>query len=143
MFVDGELLFSNEQAVTAAAASTNALDLGAVRDIGVGKQLYVVVVVTEAMTDASSNSTLAVALETDSTDTFTPDVTRTLFTFPALSAVGTAKFAPIGPDDMNLRYAQLKYTPANGDLSTGKFTAFITADIQKYKAYPDNVTITG
>lgn len=142
MYVDSQLLFSDAQAVTAAAGSTNTIDLGAVRDIGVGEQLYVVCLCDVAMTDGSSDSTLAVALETDSTTTFTPDATRTLFTFSALSAAGTVKYAALGPDDINLQYARLKYTPANGDLTTGSFTAFITKDIQKYKAYADNVTIS-
>jgi hypothetical protein len=142
MYVDSQLLFSDAQAVTATAASTNSIDFGAVRDIGVGEQLYVVCLVDVAMTDGSSDSTLAVALETDSTTTFTPDATRTLFTFAALSAAGTVKIAALGPDDINLRYAQLKYTPANGNLTTGSFTAFITKDIQKYVAYADNVTIS-
>jgi hypothetical protein len=142
MFVDAQLLFSDAQAVTAAAASTNYVDLGAVRDAGVGQSLYVVCVCDVAMTDGSSDSTLAVALETDSTSTFTPDATRTLFTFSALSAAGTVKISRLGPDDLNLRYAQIKYTPANGNLTTGSFTTFITTDIHKWAAYADAVTIS-
>ena len=142
MIIDAQNLFSDAQAVTAAAASTNSIDFGAVRDIGVGEELYVVVVCDVAMTDSGSDSTLAVALETDSTTTFTPDATRTLFTFGALSAAGTIKIARLGPDDINLRYAQLKYTPSGGDLTTGSFTAFIAKDVQKYIAYADNVVIS-
>ena len=142
MYLDSQLLFADAQAVTAAAASTNAVDFGAVRDIGVGERLYVVVSVDVAMTDAGSDSTLAVALEGDSTTTFTPDFTRTLFTFSALSAAGTVKIAALGPDDLNLQYAQLRFTPANGNLTTGSFTAFITKDIQKYTSYADNITIS-
>lgn len=142
MYVDSQLLFSDAQAITAAAGSTNTIDFGAVRDIGVGEQLYVVALLDVAMTDSGSDSTLAVALETDSTTTFTPDATRTLFTFSAASAAGTVKYAALGPDDINLQYARLYYTPANGNLTTGSVTAFITKDIQKYKAYADNVTIS-
>ena len=142
MIMDAQLLFSDAQAVTAAAASTNYINFSAVRDIGVGEPLYVVVTVDVAMADTGSNSTLAVALETDSTSTFTPDATRTLFTFSALSAAGTTKIARLGPDDINLQYAQLRYTPANGDLSAGSFTAFITHDVQKYTSYADAITIS-
>ena len=88
MYVDAQLLFSDAQAVTSAAGSTNTIDLGAVRDIGTGKTLYVVVTVDVAMTDASSDSTVTVALEGDSTTSFTPDGTATLFTIPAVSAAG-------------------------------------------------------
>lgn len=142
MYVDALLLFSDAQAVTAAAASTSHIDFGAVRDMGTGEDLYVVVTCDVAMTDASSNSTLAVAIEGDSTSTFTPDYTRTLFTFDALSAAGTVKIAKLSPADVNLRYLQLKYTPANGDLTTGSFTAFITTAIDRYVAYADNITIS-
>jgi hypothetical protein len=142
MIVDAQLLFSDEQAVTAAAGSTNTIDLSAVRNIGVGENLYVVVVCTTAMTDTGSDSTLAVALEGDSTTTFTPDSTKTLFTFSALSAAGTTKIAKLSPDDINLRYARLKYTPGGGDLTTGSFTAFITKDVQAYTSYADNITIS-
>lgn len=144
MYVDSQLLFSDAQAVTAAAGSTNTIDLGAVRDIGTGAQLYVVVVCDVAMTDGSSDSTLAVALEGDSTTSFTPDGTDTLFTFSALSAIGTIKYAALDPGMASLqyRYIRLKYTPAGGDLTTGSFTAFITSDISKYTSYADGITIS-
>ena len=142
MYVDKELLFSDAQAVTAAAASTNIVDFGAVRDIGVGEELYIVVSVDVAMADSGSDSTLAVALECDSTDSFTPDSTRTLFTFSAASAAGTVKISRLSADDINLRYARLYYTPANGNLSAGSFTAFIAKDIQKYTNYADNIVIS-
>ena len=142
MYVDKLLLFSDAQAVTATAASTSSVDFGEPRDLGVGEELYIVCVCDVAMTDSGSDSTLAVAIEGDSTTTFTPDSTRTLFTFSALSAIGTTKIARVQPDDINLRYAQLKYTPGGGDLTTGSFTAFITNNIQKYTSYADNVTIS-
>lgn len=143
MYVDSQLLFSDAQAVTAAAASTNSIDLGAVRDIGTGEPLYIVCVCDVAMTDASSNSTLAVTLEGDSSTTFTPDGSDALFTFSALSAAGTVKYARLNPAmASNYRYLQLRYTPANGDLSTGSFTAFIAKDIDRYVSYADNITIS-
>lgn len=144
MLMDKLLEFSSAQAVTAAAASTNIVDLSAVRDIGTGKSLYVVCVCTVAMTDGSSDSTLAVSLEGDSTSTITPDATDTLFTFDAVSAAGTVKIAKLDPGSapLQLRYIQLRYTPANGNLTTGSFTAFLTDNVQKYKAYADAVTIS-
>ena len=144
MILDAELQFSDAQAVTAAAGSTNTIDLSQVRDIGTGESLYVVVACTVAMTDASSDSTLTVALEGDSTTTFTPDGTQDLFTFPATSAAGTVKIAKLDPgaDPLQYQYIRLKYTPANGNLTTGSFDAYLTKDIQKFVAYADSITIS-
>lgn len=144
MYVDAQLLFSDAQAVTAAAASTNYVDLGAVRDIGTGQDLYVVVVCDVAMTDSGSDSTLDVILYGDSTTTFTPDASQTLFTFPAVSAAGTVKIAKLDPSSAPLqyRYIELYYSPNNGNLSTGSFTAFITHNIDQYTSYADGITIS-
>ena len=98
MYVDALLLFSDAQAITAAAASTDYLDQGAARDLGVGKQLYVVIVCDVAMTDGSNDSTLTVALYGDTTSTFTPDGSQTLVTIPALTAIGTRFVIPIAPE---------------------------------------------
>lgn len=142
MYVDAKLLFSDAQAVTAAAASTDYLDLGSARDLGTGQPLYVVIICDVAMTDGSSNSTLTVSLQGDSTTTFTPDGSQTLVTIPALTAVGTKFVIPIAPELTKYRYLQLYYTPNNGDLTTGSFTAFITTNPQLDAKYADNITIS-
>lgn len=144
MILDSLLQFSDSQAVTAAAGSTNTIDTGAARDIGTGQPLYVVVVTKVAMTDSGSDSTLTVALEGDSTSTITPDGTQDLFTIPALSAVGDTFIAALDPAAAPLGYQflRLKYTPNNGSLTTGSFSAFLTNDIQRWKPYAKNYTIT-
>jgi hypothetical protein len=144
MILDAQLLFSDAQAVTAAAGSTNTVDLGSVRDIGTGEPLYIVVTTDVAMTDAGSDSALVVALEGDSTAVFTPDGTQDLFTSPAVSPAGSIFIARLNPGmpPLQYRYARLKYTPSNGDLTTGSFTACIVHDIQKFVAYAKNYTIS-
>lgn len=146
MFVDKQTLFSDAQAITAAAASTNYIDLGpgALRDIGTGEDLYVFVSVDVAFTDGSSDSTLTVALEGDSTTTITPDGSETLFTIPALAAAGAVYYAKLAPGGaaQQFRYVQLKYTPNNGNLTTGTVTAGVVKDIQKFRAYPSGTSIS-
>lgn len=143
MILDAHNLFSDAQAVTAAAASTNLIDLGAARNIGVGEPLFVVVCVDVVFTDSGSNSTLTVDLHGDSTTSFTPDGLQTLFIIPALAAAGNVYAARISPDfASNFRYMQLYYTPNNGDLTTGTLTSFITHDVQKYTSYADGITIS-
>jgi hypothetical protein len=144
MILDADLLFSYAQAVTAAAASTNSVDLSSVRDIGTGENLYIFVTVDVALTDSGSDSSVAVALEGDSTTSFSPDGTVTLFTIPALAAAGSTYLVKLSPGSAPLqyRYIQLKYTPANGNLTTGSFTAGIVKDIAKFTAYADAYTIS-
>ena len=143
MLFDAQNKYSDAQAVTADAASTNIIDHGAVRNLGVGENLYVVVSVDVAMTDASSNSTCTVTLETDDNASFSSATTaQTIGTFAALAAIGTRLVARLQPDKVNERYTRLKYTMANGDLSTGSFTAFLTKEIDAYTAYADAITIS-
>lgn len=142
MYVDAALLFSDAQAVTAAAASDSYLDQGAARYLGTGQPMFVVVVVDVDMTDASSDSTLTVSLYGDSETTFTPDGSVTLGTIPAVTTAGTVFVFPVPPDALKYRYLELYYTPNSGNLSTGSFTAFLTPTPQLYTSYPDNVTIS-
>jgi hypothetical protein len=142
MYVDALLLFSDAQAITASAESTSYIDLGAARDIGVGKPLYVVIIVDVAMTDVSSDSTVTVSLYGDSETTFTPDGSQTLVVIPALTAAGTKYVIPIAPGLTNYRYLELYYAVANGNLTTGSFTAFITDTPQLDAVYPDGITIS-
>lgn len=146
MIIDASLQFSSAQAITAAAGSTNTIDLGpgALRDIGTGEDLYVALVVTTAFTDSGSDSTLTVALEGDSTTSFTPDGTRDLFVIPALAAIGDTFFAKLDPGEGGLQYQyiRLKYTPNNGNLSAGAVSANLTKDIAKWRAFAKGYTIS-
>lgn len=147
MYVDKENMFSQAQAVTAAAGSTHTINQGVVGglNLGVGGDLYIVVVVTTALTDGGSNTSTVVALEGDSTTSFSPDATRDLFSFAQAAAAGTMKFARFQPDGgpEALQYLRLKYTPAGADLTGGAFSAFLTHDIQAAKNYAKGYTISG
>lgn len=143
MYLDSQLQFSDGQAVTSAAASTNLIDLGAARDIGSGRDLYVVVNCTTAMTDTGSDSTLQVDIQTDDNSSFSSATTaQTVGTFAATSAAGTQLIAKIDVAKVQERYVRLYFTPAGGDLSGGAFDAFVAYDIEKHKVYADNITIS-
>ena len=141
--IDRQIRFSNAQAVTAAAASEDAIDLGTARQLGDGSTLYIVVTCTTAMTDGSSDSTLAVKVQSDSDSAFgSPTDVQTIGTFPATSAAGTQFIVPLMHFTTAERYIRLYYTPANGNLTTGSFTAFLTDSPQVWSAYPDAITIS-
>ncbi len=144
MFLDAHNLFSDAQAVTAAAGSTNTIDLGANRDIGTGENIYLALNVDIVMTDAGSDSAITVALEGDSTASFTPDGTKDIITIPAVTAAGTQFFVKLDPGSapLQFQFIRLLYTPTNGNLTTGSFTASLVKDIDKWKSYPDNITIS-
>jgi hypothetical protein len=143
MYVDKLALFSDAQAVTATAASTDYMDMGVARNIGVGSDLYVFVTVDVALTDSGSDSTITVSLEGDSTTTFTPDASQTLFIIPALAAAGQKYYAKVSPDMAgNYRYLQLRYTTTGGNLTTGSFTAGLTTVIDKQNNYASGFSIS-
>lgn len=144
MLVDVENQFSDAQAITATAPSTNVIDLSdTIRDIGTGENLYVVTLLDIAMTDAGSDSTVQVDLQKDTVEGFgSPELGQTLFTFAAISAPPLAKFARIQPDAADQRFLRLNYVVAGGSLTTGSFTSFITKDIQKWRAYFTSIKVS-
>ena len=146
MLLDSQLQFSAAQAVTAAAGSTNTIDTNVAggRDLGTGEPLYIVASVITTLTDGGSNAGTVVALEGDSTTTFTPDGTENLFTFAQAAVAGTIKIARLQPGSAPLayRYLRLKFTPTTADLTGGTISAWMTNRIDKWKAYADNITIS-
>lgn len=145
MILDAQNLFSDAQAITATAVSTNSIDLGMTSgyDLGAGEDLYVHLNVDVAFTDSGSDSTVTVTLVTDDNAALSsPTAVQTLGTFPALSAVGAKIVACIQPGLSFERYVGLNYTLANGNLTTGSITAALVKDPDAYKSYPDAITIS-
>lgn len=143
MFIDKFLLFDNAAAHLTTEASTDYLDLGINRNIGVGENLYFVAVVTTAFTDAGSDSTMTLTLEVDDNTSFSsPTTAMTIGTFAALSAIGSRLVARLQPDTIVERYMRVKYTVAGGNLTTGSFSTSIVHDIQAFTVYAKGYTIT-
>ncbi len=137
MLMDAELLFSDEQAVTTTAASTNIVDLlAANRDIGKGEDLELIVSVDEAVT-ASGAATVVFALQTDDNSGFSS--ATDLF---ATAAIGKATLvAGYVPVKIKLprgieRFLRVNYTVATGPLTAGKFTAAIVRNVDDQQIYP-------
>ena len=139
MIFDKTLIFSWEQAITAAAASTNALDLGKMgraplhaadlpRDFARAAQIPLLIQVVETFNNLTS---LKIDIELDSTAVFTPDKTITIGTF-SLAELKAGFKVPwtLLPQGIDLRYAQLKFTPAGTAPTTGKITAGIVAAVE-------------
>lgn len=153
MIVDKFNEFSDAQAVTATAISTNVIDLSplgggqgvnTVRDIGSGEELYLVVRTVETATAAGA-ATLNVSLESDSTENLATSPTVHFSTGAlALAAFGTAgaQVAAVKlPAGDYERYLGVRFTVATGPLTAGKFDAFLTKDVQSYRPYAVGSTI--
>ncbi len=136
MIGDANNCFSTDQAVTATALSENVIDCGVAKDLlGAGNPLFIVVTCVAAMTDDISNTTVAVTLETDSTAALDSAVVlATIGTFAAVSPIGTQLVYAIPPGLAWQQFCGLRYTVANGNLTTGTFTAEIVADVQTNNA---------
>jgi len=141
MILDGQNLFSEDQVVTATAASTNLIDLNAAGDLGNGTNLYIDVVVVSAL--VGSGATLAVTVETDDNAAFaSAAVVQTIGTFSALAAAGTRLVARIQPEAVTERYVRLKFTVAGGTMTDSGVTAFIAHGIDATAHYADAITIS-
>ena len=145
MIMDGQLQFSDAQTITASAASSNYYDMGAVRNIGVGEDLYLVFIVTTAFTDSGSDSTVTPSLQTDDNTSFSSAATiRTFDTLAALTAAKTTRIYSLEPftkAGVFERYLQIYYTVANGNLTTGAISAFIVNKAQLDRNYASGFSI--
>ena len=153
MIMDKFLEFSDAQAVTATAVSTNVVDLyplgnntvtNLTRDIGTGENIYLVVNTLTAATDTGSDATLTITLESDdNTSMSSPTVhfSTAALAFAAFSPAGTALVKIKLPAGAYERYLAVRYTVANGPLTAGTFDAFLVKDVQAATLYKAGFTI--
>lgn len=142
MYMDAEIEFSDSQAVTASAISTNVYDRGAaptLADIGTGEDLTLVVQVDTLPVSAGA-STLIVTLESDSTadlaTSATTHYTSASFLKAALAA-GTEVARVHLPAGSYERYIGIRYTVGVADYTAGAFSAYVVKDAQADAILPD------
>lgn len=126
MILDKDNLFSNEQAITTTANSTNVIDLGA-EGAGKGTNLDIVGFVTETFL---TNTNLTVTLTTADNEAMSS--ARTIGTAEVLvranGDLDAGKEVNFGrvPDNAD-RYLRLTYTIGGSNATAGKITAGIVA----------------
>ena len=143
MIIDNTLMFSDAQAITATAKSTNAINFGTIgraygatadlsRDVAKSVAIPLLVQVVETFDTAAEDGTLKIDIQLDSIDTFTPDKTITLGTFTEAELVAGFQIPwTLLPQGINLRYARLKYTVGGaGNFTAGKITAGVVLGVQ-------------
>ena len=135
MILDETTLLSDDQAITATAASTNYIDLGAAgtpygaaaaleRDVGKGNPIPFLVQVTENFNTLTS---LNIALQVDDNTSFS-SATTVIDKDIVLADLVAGKQIPLDflPKDVNERYARLNYTVTGTNPTLGKITAGIS-----------------
>lgn len=136
MIMDGQLEFSNSQAVTASAASTNFINTEIVAGLigpGMG-ELEVVVQVDTAVT-ASGGATVTFSLQTDDNSSFSS--ASTLLTTAAIGKATLVAGYEVAiwrvPVANVEQYLRVYYTVATGPLTGGAFSAYIVREAQTAK----------
>jgi hypothetical protein len=135
MILSNEQLFSDDQAITATAISTNVIDLGAPgtpygaaaplnQDIGKGGMVPVLVQVTEAF-DALTSLTITVEVS-DAAGLTSPVVLATETILLADLVAGKQMFNQVLPNGADKRYLGVRYTVTGTAPTVGKITAGIT-----------------
>lgn len=145
MIMDRQLQFSDSQAVTATAISTDVVDLGddvTTRNIGGTNPLYLVLQTDVLATDSGSDATLAVTLESDSTANLATSATVHASTgtmaFGTFSPAGTTFAVLPLPFGQYERFLGVRYTVGSGPLTAGAFSAFLTRDPQFWQIFQAN-----
>ena len=122
--LDKLLVFSEDQAVTATAASTNAIDLGQGGD-AVGQEPTIRALVTVPFATLTS---LTVKLQTSSDNSNWDDVLLT----PAIAAASLVKgkeiFCVRVPHGLK-RYVRLNYVVAGSNATAGKVYAYMSKEL--------------
>jgi hypothetical protein len=121
--LDAKLIFSEDQAITVDAGSTNVIDLGTHETaLGEEEHLRLVVMITETFAGGTS---LEIQAREDG-DVTPADVWAISRVFLQAELVAGTKIWDIGLPHKHQRYMDLNYNQ-EGDFTGGKVTAFITA----------------
>ena len=112
MILDSLLKFSDAQALTATAVSTNVIDLSVDRDMGIGEPMALVATIGVAADFTTGDETYQFILQTSVDEAFTSPVT--VVSSGAINGdeltAGKSVVLPMGFD--NLQYLRVSYTLA-------------------------------
>lgn len=134
MIIDYNLQFSDAQSLTADAASTQVIDLGADRNIGPGEPLNIAVTLDVAM--GGTAPTMAVQVQTDDNDAFSSPTT--ILTSRTIADGVAGDSMVISVPDTNERYIRLYYD-LGGTSPTATVSASLVLDAQQWASYADAI----
>lgn len=137
MIIDAQLLFAQAQAVTASAPSTNVVDLGSNREVGVSAGMQTVINVV-ASAAAAGAATVQVQLQaaTDSGFSAPINLAQTDVIPVASLVAGYSAYLPTPVTvGVNYRYLRIYFNVASGPLTAGSFTAEMVYGVQANRPY--------
>lgn len=140
-YTDKLLLFSDAQApTTGTTVSTNVVDTTtALRSIGSGEPVWLVVQCVTTATSVGANTTQAVLQDSADNSSFSTVLSSAAHAVASIVA-GFNLMRVMLPTDLR-RYIRVAYVIAVADLTAGNFDAFLTHDIQDNVARPSGFTV--
>jgi len=143
MILDSFLQFSDAQALTATAASTNVVDLGGDNNVGIGEPMVVAINLTVAADDTTGDETYSVALQTDDNDAFSSATELGTATITRGDAAGSKYYISVPPTESAERYLRLNFT-LGGTTPTVTLDAHLIpqSHVQNDVYYADGFTIS-
>ena len=141
MYVDAQLKFCEDLAITVTANATNVIDLGVARDIGKSINLWWIFKVGIAFTAAGA-ATLTLNLGSDDNAIASSVTPLLMMTTEAIGKAtliaGYQRIIKLQPAAYE-RYLYLQFTVATGPMTAGTLTSFLTREPQDWASYNDAI----
>lgn len=144
MIMDRENLFSDGQAVTATANSTNIVDLKKTGiDIATGRPLQFRFQVDTTTTSGGSTTMTVAIVSSDATNLGTPTTHWTSASIAKATLVAGYGFTVTLPQGVYKRYLGVIYTVSTADFTAGNFTAALVLDTQSQQYLDSGMNVGG
>lgn len=142
-YIDAQLTFSDAQALTVTAASTNVIDTVVDGNLGIGEPMVAVITLDVLATATNTDETYVIALQTDTVENFASPTALGSVTITRGAAAGSRYLLPVPMDTTGQRYFRL-YATLGGTSPTVTVTAHLTrADMLDNSVnYANNYTIS-
>lgn len=147
MIQDVKNTFADDLALTATAVATNVIDLSStnlLKDLGTGKPLYLVFLVTTVLDSAGEAATLTISLESDDNTSLSSATTHWSSSAIAEASLvaGYKKIVPLPVEKTYQQYLGVRFTVGTENFTSGNVSAFITDNPGQMNLYADNITIS-
>jgi hypothetical protein len=143
MYIDALNRFSNAQALTTTAVSTDVIDTVADANLGVGEPMAIVITVGVTADDANADETYVAELQSSTDEAFTSPIAIASVSIPRGSVAGSKFVIGVPPTDSGSQFYRLSYTLA-GTTPSVTVTSFITLQsmIQNDYTFASGFTIS-